>query len=195
MAKTFKKMHANEGCARRVAVLLMMCLFFLRPPSALSGPVVGPEYEVKAGFIYNFANFVTWPEEVFKNKNEPLVLCFSSDDPASDVLLQLDTKIIKGRKLKVVPYRDSDCLMQSHIFFFGTQDRLFIQKILGLAKGRGILTIGEIEGFTQMGGIINFFEEQNRLRFEVNIDAAQREGLKLSSQLLVSAEIVREERE
>jgi hypothetical protein len=56
------------------------------------------------------------------------------------------------------------------------------------------LTIGEIEGFTQMGGVINFFEEQNRLRFKVNIDAAKRAGLTMSSQLLGSAQIYREER-
>ncbi|RJQ49772.1 MAG: YfiR family protein [Desulfobacteraceae bacterium] len=195
MAKTSRKIKTIEFCTGGVALTLMICMLMLRPPTVASGPVAGPEYEVKIGFIYNFANFVTWPEEAFKSGNGPLVLCFASDNPSSDVSFKLDSKIIKGRKVKVISYREENCLEQSHIFFFGTQDREFIQKILSLAKGRSILTIGEVEGFTRMGGIINFFEERNRLRFQINIGAANRAGLKLSSQLLVSAQIVKEEHE
>lgn len=186
-------MQAVEFCTGRAAITLMICMLMLRPTAVSSGPVAGPEYEVKMGFIYNFANFVTWPEEAFKNRHDALVLCFASEDPSSDVLFKLDSRIIKGRKVRVIPYKEDHCLEQSHIFFFGTQDREFIQKILNLAKGRSILTIGEVEGFNRMGGIINFFMERNRLRFQVNISAANRAGLKLSSQLLGSAQIVKEE--
>jgi hypothetical protein len=194
MANTSRKMQVIEFCTGRAAItLIIFCMLMLRPSAVLSGPVTGPEYEVKIGFIYNFANFVTWPEEAFKNRHDTLVLCFASDDPSSDVLFKLDSKIIKGRKVRVTPYREDNCLEQSHIFFFGTQDREFIQKVLNLTKGRSILTIGEVEGFTRMGGIINFFMERNRLRFQVNIGAANRAGLKLSSQLLGSAQIVKEE--
>jgi hypothetical protein len=193
MANTSRKTQAIEFCTGRAAVTLMICMLMWQPSAVLSEPVTGPEYEVKIGFIYNFANFVTWPEEAFKNRDDKLVFCFASDDPSSDVLFKLDSRIIKGRKVRVIPYREENCLEQSHIFFFGTQDREFIQKILNLTKGRSILTIGEVEGFTRMGGIINFYIERNRLRFQVNIGAANRAGLKLSSQLLGSAQIVKEE--
>jgi hypothetical protein len=76
------------------------------------------------------------------------------------------------------------------VLFFATQDTAVVEKVLGLARGLSILSIGEIDGFIALGGIINFFEESNRLRFEINLDAARREGLKMSSQLLRSAQIV-----
>jgi YfiR/HmsC-like len=191
--RAFGKRKAVELCTWGVAAILICGLILLRPTAVPCEQVTGPEYEVKLGFIYNFANFVTWPHEAFKNAPGALTLCFASDDPSSDVLYKLDGKHIKGRKIKVMAYQEDVCVEQSQIIFFGTQDKTFIQKVLELVKGKSILTIGEVDGFTSMGGIIDFFEEHNRLRFKVNLDAAQRAGLKMSSQLLVSAQIVNEE--
>jgi hypothetical protein len=189
MVRLEKKIKALRFCLA-FAVLLTCAIVF--PPVGASEPLTGFEYEVKMGFIYNFINFVTWPEKAFNKPDDAIVVCFASDDPSSNVLFQLSSQTIRGRKIEVLRYTEG-CVAQSHVFFFGTQDRVFIQKVLDVAKGRGILTIGEIEGFTQMGGIINFFEENNRLRFKVNIDAAKEEHLTMSSQLLVSAQIVTQE--
>ena len=123
-----------------------------------------------------------------------MTICFVADDPTIDVFFKLDGKEIKkGRKIKVIAYQESACLEQSHLIFFATQNVALIQDVLGLAKGHNILTIGEIDGFAQWGGVMNFFEDHSRLRFEINVDAARREGLKMSSQLLGSAQIVQEE--
>lgn len=180
---------------RRIAIALLSALFFIGPATALCDPVTGSEYEVKLGFIYNFINFVAWPETIFKSDSDPLVMCIASDNPASEVLFKLDGKRIKQRKINVIAYQEETCLTQSHALFFATQDKVFIQQVLDRVKGLSILTIGEVDGFTRMGGVINFFEDHNRLRFRVNIDAAQRNVLKISSQLLVSAQIVTEEDE
>ena len=186
---------ANAFFARWAAIACICCIFFFHPPTAATETVTGAEYAVKAGFIYNFANFVTWPDAAFKNSPDTMVLCFVSDSPESEILYKLNGKTIKGRKLKVQAYEEGNCVDQSHILFFGTQDATFIQPILARAKDRSILTIGEVEGFTRMGGVINFFKDQNRLRFKVNVDTAKRLGLKLSSQILVSAKIVHGENE
>jgi hypothetical protein len=178
------------------AVLPLLCiLVFLGPATASDEPVTGPEYEVKLGFIYNFINFVSWPEAIFESNADPLIMCIVSDNPSSQVLYKLDGKNIKQRKIKVIAYQEETCLEQSHVLFFATQQIAFIQQILDQIKGRSILTIGEVDGFSRMGGAINFFREHNRLRFRVNIDAVQRNALKMSSQLLVSAQIVKEEDE
>ncbi len=195
MARISVKSKAVDSYARRAAVALLCCLVLLRPSTVLCEPVKGPEYEVKIGFIYNFANFVTWPPAVFDDNPDPLILCFVSENLSSEVLYKLDGKSIKGRKIKVIAYRDGACLTKSHILFFATQNKAIIQPILNLANGLGILTIGEVDGFSRMGGVINFFEASNRLRFEINIDAARREGLKMSAQLLGSAQIVKAEKE
>ena len=174
---------------------LLWILVFIGPATASDDPVTGPEYEVKLGFIYNFINFVTWPEATFESNSDPLIMCVASDNPSSQVLYKLDGINIKQRKIKVIAYQEETCLEQSHIMFFATQQIALIQQVLDQIKGRSILTIGEVDGFSRMGGTINFFKEHNRLRFRVNIDAVQRNALKMSSQLLVSAQIIKEENE
>lgn len=195
MARLSHKVRAIGSCVLFAALVLTYCIRFFLPPPAHGGPVIGTEYEVKAGFIYNFANFVAWPEESFQSSPDTLVLCYFSDNPESGALKKLEGKTIKGKMIHVLELNESDCIDPCHILFLGTQDRELIRQFLDRAKGRSILTIGEVEGFTGMGGIINFFEEQNRLRFKVNLDAAQKADLKMSSQLLLSAQIVHGENE
>jgi hypothetical protein len=174
------------------ACLLFCVLLLLGPTKASCEPVTGSEYEVKLGFIYNFIRFATWPADTFDSASDTLTLCLASDNAASNVIYKLHGKSVKDRKLKVIAYQDDASLRQSHVLFFATQDRVLIQKVLDQTKGRSILTVGEIDGFIRMGGIINFFKEHNRLRFQVNIDAARRNALKISSQLLGSAKIIKE---
>jgi len=185
-------LQKNNACRKigRLAVVIAWCLVMLCPQYARTETLSGLEYQVKAGFIYNFAKFVEWPPTAFEN-SDTFFLCFASDNPFSDALYDLNDKIVSGRKIKVRKYEDVDDTEMCNIFFFGTTDREFIQQKLIEAENRSILTVGETEGFAQMGGIINFFMEQNRLRFEVNVDAARKAGLKLSSQILMSAEIVK----
>ena len=192
MVGTKSKCKSAPSCVRRIAIALLSVLIFIGPATALCDTVIGSEYEVKLGFIYNFINFVTWPETIFKSNSDPLVMCIASDSPSSEVLYRLDGKSTKRRRIKVIAYQEEICLTQSHTLFFATQDKAFIQQVLDRIKGLSILTIGEVDGFTRMGGAINFFEEHNRLRFRVNIDAVKRNTLKMSSQLLVSAQIVTE---
>lgn len=195
MVKTHRKCKSAKFFLWWAALCLAGILFFTFPATASDEPVTGPEYEVKLGFIYNFINFVTWPKAIFETDSDPLIMCIASDNPASQVLFKLDGINIKQRKIRVLTYQEETCLEQSHILFFATQQITFIQQVLEQTRGRSILTIGEVDGFSRMGGNINFFKEQNRLRFRVNIDAVQRNALKMSSQLLVSAQIVREDNE
>jgi hypothetical protein len=180
---------------QRVLIVLLCGLLFFEPATALGEPLIAPEYEVKIGFIYNFINFTAWPEEALKNNPDTLNLCFASDHLSSSVFSKLDGKSIKGRKIKVFTFDAETCLEKSQILFFATQDKVFIKQILDSTKGRSILTIGEVDGFTKMGGVINFFKDRNRLRFRINTDAAVRNELKMSSQLLGSAQIVKEGKE
>ena len=77
-----------------------------------------------------------------------------------------------------------------HILFLASFDTAFIKERLDIVQDKGILTIGEVKEFSQLGGIINFFIEKGRLRFEVNLGASRNAALKIGSQILMSAEIV-----
>jgi len=147
------------------------------------------------GFIYNFANFVTWPKETFDNSDDVLYFCFISDQPAANVLFKLNGQSVQNRRLTVRKIDSEIDDEECNILFFGTDNEVFIRQTLAIIKGQNLLTIGEVDGFTQMGGIINFFDQNNKLRFEINIDAAKRETLKFSAQLLQAAQKIVEETE
>ncbi|QTA86057.1 YfiR family protein [Desulfonema magnum] len=173
--------------------------------------VLGNEYHVKAGFIYNFIKFTKWPRKTFQNSTSPFALCIASDSFFNDIISSLGLKIpgcseneafrilggknVRGRKLDIKECNNDKDIQGCHVLFICSENKEFILDVLNTAKNQNILTIGEFQGFERMGGIINFFTEKNRLRFRINIDAANRAGLKLRSQLLMSAEIFREERE
>ncbi len=178
----------------QIYLQILVCWLILTPFLAKAAePLVAPEYEVKMGFIFNFINFVAWPEEAFENAEETLSFCFASDHPAANVLFQLNDQSIRGRKLKVYKVEPDLLETKCHILFFGTDNRILIRRTIAGISGQHILTIGEVDGFTRMGGVINFFNQNKKLRFEVNIDAAKRENLKMGAGLLQSAQrIVKE---
>ncbi len=150
----------------------------------------GAEYRVKAGFIYHFARFTQWPADAFPDEESPILLCVAAKSGA-DILLPLRNKIIRKRRIETVPYLypEPDAEPQScHILFVTASEE---ERFPAMPPGP-VLTVGETEAFGQKGGIIRFFMEKDRLRFAVNLKAARRAGLQLSSQLLMSAEIATE---
>lgn len=174
-------------------VFMALCIMAFTGLRARSQTLFGPEYHVKAAFIYNFAKFVEWPQDKFDNNNDPVILCISSNNPQINVFFSLNNKTVGGKKMAVRKCEDLEDIKDCHILFLDSTDKEFIRENLKSVKEHSILTVGHIKGFTQMGGIINFFTVEDRLKFEVNLDAAKRSGLKLGSQLLMSAEIVTQE--
>ena len=191
----------SDYTVRPIAVFLcwlVMTALVLAPTNrcpAQEDAVTGLEYQVKAGFVYNFAKFIRWPEAAFERDDQPLVLCIGSKDPVCDIFFSLDEKPVRGRRIKVKRWSPEDNQSKCHILFLGAMDVGAVHQALASLHEKYLLTVGESEGFLQSGGIINFISKGNRLRFEVNLDAAEAAGLKLSAQILMSAEIVRIQRE
>jgi len=167
------------------------------------------EYKLKAGFIYNFAKFTEWMPETFKDSSL-MNLCVSADkiaaetpDPVfSNISSVLNEKSVGDKKIVVKKCENKDEIKSCHILFIVSEHTEFIQEKLDNTKGLSILTVGEAENFSRMGGMINFFKENKGinilnpkalLRFEVNVNAAERAKLKFRSSLLMSAKIFREE--
>jgi len=150
-----------------------------------------PEYAVKAAFLFNFAKFVEWPDDAFADPASPLVLCVVGEDPFGDALRSLKGKIVNGRPLAIRYLTTIEELDRCHLLFVCPSEKPVLSKILQTTKGRSILTVGDMEGFTQDGGIINLVKEESRIGIEVNLEAAQRTRLKISSKLLALAKIVK----
>ena len=152
------------------------------------------EYLIKAGFIYNFAKLVEWPSTAFPQPDSPIVIGILGDDPFGGTLDRIVTdKKINGRGFVVKRLkwgRDLKEIKDCNILFVSSSEREHLDNVVDAMKWLPVLTIGDAPGFARRGGIINFTLEDNKVRFEVNVEAAKHADLTISSRLLTLARIV-----
>lgn len=170
-------------------LLLGVCLCLALSPAAAQ-PESPREHEVKAVFLFNFARFVEWPASQAATNENALLIGILGEDPfgsALDHAVQNETI----RELPIVIRRAKriEDLPPCHLLYINLKDLQKVQAILRSLAGRGVLTVGEGEGFTRAGGMIAFRTEQQRVRFLINLDVAEREGFHISSKLLKVADV------
>ena len=176
----------------RIPVVSLVLILSLSPVAMALQPAPQPlrQYRIKAAFLYNFAKFVEWPPEAFDDEDSTLVLGVLGDDPFGAALQSLAGKTVRGRRLTIKRFDSLLDLSHCHILFITSSVQEQQQKALQSLEGSNVLTVGEMQRFVQMGGIINFVIRKNKLRFEINLDAGKRAGLVISSQLLRLADSV-----
>ena len=173
--------------------ILTICAFTLLAtvcavPSAFAGQGAD-EYRVKAAFIYKFMNFVEWSPQSSVENSPTITLCIVGDDPFGSALSDLQDETVRGKRL-TIRHRFSDDLRGCNIIFLPTSEKHHAAKILRNIGNSDVLTVSDTAEGARQGIIISFFVEQKKVRFAVNIDAARREGLKISAKLLKLAKIV-----
>jgi hypothetical protein len=163
-------------------------------PSATRGQEID-EYQVKAAFLYNFAKFVEWPARTFRTAQDPIVVCILGRNPFGNALEEvIRGKSIEGRAFAVRHVSDAEEAGICQILFVSSAAGKRFRSLWGNPSPAGILTVGEVEGFAASGGVINFKLDGGRVRFEINVDAAEHAQLRISSKLLGLAEIVKTEK-
>jgi hypothetical protein len=150
------------------------------------------EYEVKAAFIYNFARYVEWPQKSFRSPADPIAICVLGGDPMGHLLDEaVSGKTVEKHSLAVRRIAEIREAGTCQIVFFAASHKMPREALANLRMS-GVLTVGETEGFARRGGIIGFrVEEGHHIRFDVNIEAARDANLRISSQLLSLATIVK----
>lgn len=149
------------------------------------------EYEIKAAFLLNFAKFVEWPSDAFPNDIAPINLCVIRYDPFGSALDDtIRGKIISNRQLLARRMNELPDLRSCQMVFVSDREDKRLPEILSSVKGSNALIVGESEDFAERGGGVQFYVENSRLRFAVNVDAVQRARLTVSSKLLMLAKIV-----
>lgn len=150
------------------------------------------EYRLKLAFLYNFAQFVNWPPEAFHDSAAALTICVAGQDPFQGEIEQsLRGRMAGGHPIQLKRLKPNDDPRSCHIIFVRAGEKKLPGRILAAVKGSSALTVGETKGFADMGGVVNFTLEQNKLRFEINLAAAMQTQLKISSKLLALAKIVK----
>jgi uncharacterized protein DUF4154 len=150
---------------------------------------------LKAAFLYNFAKFTEWPADALP-QGEPLVMCVINDRAVGEMLTDLTKgRSIDGHAVVVSTMKlDSPALAACRVLFTSGLDAARSGVLLESVGGKPVLTVSDHDKFAQLGGVANFFVENGNMRFAINLDAAQRAGVRLSSKLLNLAKIVKDDR-
>ena len=187
-------MGRGTGVRRRSILALVLVVFanYLVPVGRAKEQSKPPtEQQVKAALIFNFARFVEWPWEAFARPDSPIVIGVLGDDSFAAILEEtFRGKTIHGRSFVIERWKYGHNVRSCHILFVSSSQGGHLRPILESLEGSSVLTIGETARFAHRGGVINLFLQDERVQFEINVDAAARGRLKISSKLLAFARIV-----
>jgi len=175
---------------RQRAAALVIAVVVLAPAPALAAAQPS-EQEVKAAFLYHFAQYVEWPSTAFDSPSSPLVLGVVGDDgflPAINSAVA--DKSVTGHRIVVKTVRTTAEMRGCHMVFVAPSEISRLSAILDGLDALPVLIVGDAVGFVRAGGMIGLVIEDGKVGFQINPAAARRAGLKISSKLLRLAEIV-----
>ena len=178
-------MRSAKPTTIRLIAAILVAGFIIQSDALSAEDSTALELKVKAAFLLNFARFIEWPPASLPEAQAPIVIGVLGSDPFGPTLDNvLAGQQVRGRLLEVHRSRRPEDLPPCHILFISSSMKKRIREILGKVAPSGVLTVSEVDGFTDMGGVINFTIEDRRVRFQINQDAAERASLKISSKLL-----------
>ncbi|MGC1771085.1 MAG: YfiR family protein [Candidatus Acidiferrales bacterium] len=171
-----------------VAGLFVAALGFVDPGVA-QAPV--EEYRVKAAFLFHFVQLVDWPPGALGDEKNPLTVCMAGKDSfQGDLETTLQGKSIGTHPLYVQHLKPSPEIKNCRVVFISGSERVQVPLIIAALKDDAVLSVGESDDFIKEGGMIGFCVDNNKVRFEINVGAADRAKLKNSSRLLLLAKTV-----
>ena len=188
--------------AYKFAVLALALLSMSIAPKARADSPSSQEYQIKAAFLYNFIKFVDWPKEKLADSNEPVTIGIVGKDPFENAFEPIKDKKVKDRSVIIKRFksfeelkksaekdkseldREIEALTKCHLLFICSSERENLKEIINSVRDHNVLTVGEMKGFLESGGIINCFVEENKICFEINTTAAERAKLEIRSKLL-----------
>ena len=173
-----------------ILLALFVCCQFVKAPQGHAQEAL-PEYQVKAAYLFNFLKFVEWPSDAFADPLAPIVIGIVGDDPFGSALPEVVVgKMVQGRDLVIRRYHAGENMRGASILFISASEKKRLPQVLAGLHGASVLTVADMDGFLDSGGMIQFLFEDDRVRFAINVDAASRARLKVSSKLLSLAHVV-----
>ncbi|MDM8566808.1 YfiR family protein [Candidatus Halobeggiatoa sp. HSG11] len=148
------------------------------------------EYQVKAVFLYNFANFIKWPKNTFDSPNAPFNICILGDDPFQQELdITVKNEKVEQRAVIIQRLNNLTNIDLCQILFISQSESLYLNDILIISQKYPILTVSDIDTFVIAGGMIQFFVQNRRIGFYIAPDILKQINLEASANLLRVAKI------
>lgn len=172
---------ANPPVRRLIGMALFLCM----PWNLIAADTVGSEYAVKAAIVYKITKFISWPDAAFESSSEPLSICLPADDPIRPAMTGLSGDTVHGRPIEIRPV-ETDSLdgMDCEVLFVSADSSSNPRQLIEQVNGEPVLTVGDGDDFSEVGGIVAMRVRKNRINFEINTDASAKAGLGISAQLL-----------
>ena len=181
-------MPVETHSVRKVSLTWVIAALALAAESAAVPQQSPLEYPQKAAFLYNLVKFVEWPAT---DGNGPIVLGILGRDAFGATVEQLFRgKEVDGRTLQIRYLAKSADLKFCKVLFISESEKEWLPEILGALKDAHVLTVSEIDGFAERGGMVRLIMENQKPRLEVNVDTVSRARLKISARLLQLASVV-----
>jgi len=198
-----------------ILLLTSFCLVLVAAPRVHADSEKSKGHQIKAAFIYNFFKFVDWPEEKVAGNNKPITIGIIGNKDFVKALEPLAQKKIKNRKISIKYFAGYEKLKLSQdandhqwnekmealktcrvlLLCARNSERIAnSSQIIKALEGSTVLTVGEANGFLESGGVINFLIEDKKVSFEINVVAAKKNKLRISSKLLRLAKKVVQEK-
>jgi hypothetical protein len=186
---------ARAACLTRVVrtgcfVLVIVVGIAATLPAQAVERVAG-EYEIKAAFLYNFAQYIEWPKDAVPGAEDSFIIGILGQDPFGSALDDIARdKTIQGKRIVLRRFATVEDYTPCHILFIASSAVSEMPAVRRRVQDTHVLLAADTEGLAQRGVVINFFVESSKVRFEINTTAAERAGIKISSKLLRLARIV-----
>jgi hypothetical protein len=149
------------------------------------------ESQVKAVYLFNFANFVTWPATAFASPQTPFRICVLGEDPFRDKLdLAVENERVGERSVEIKRLTELEQTANCQIVFVSKSEQRFKARIFEFLRPHPILTVSDMEQFLEAGGMIQFYHKDNKVRFFIRPQRLTEATLKVSSRLLKVGEVV-----
>jgi hypothetical protein len=173
---------------RRVLASLLGMFISITVPLCAQGQSTVEEYRVKAAFLFHFAQLVEWPPQALDRDGKSLLLCTYGEDPFGGVLeTSIEGKQVGSRRLTVRHFKNLQDVRQCQVLFVGNDEHKGTPMLLAQLGEAPVVTVGESDDFLDRGGVIRFCLENSKVRFEINLEAAARARLRISSRPLMLA--------
>ena len=180
-----RRSGAAQWCAMLLASLITI------PLHAPAQATISREFQIKAVFLFNFTQFVQWPESSFADATSPFVIGVLGDDPFGPYLDEtVGNESVGSHKLVVERYQTPGDIRNCHILFISLSSKPDIREALAAVKGKPVLTVSDTDGFARTGGMVRLYNEGGHIRLRINLQPADEANLLVSSKLLRLADIV-----
>jgi hypothetical protein len=181
----------TRGPSANPSLVLLLSILLAGTAGTARAQSNDDEYRVKAAFLFHFAQLVDWPADTPTGSGNSLFLCTFGEDPFQGALESIVAgKAIGTRVIRIRHLAKPEAIRGCHILFLGKAQIDRIPMLLANLQNSPVLTVGETAGFIGSGGMICFLLEANKVRFAINLVAAQSAGIKIGSRLLVLAQNV-----